>query len=51
MFFLYSQKNNNFLSRLKRCDYKINTIRYVRYYLRKCNAITFEKVANDTKYK
>ena len=30
---------------------KINIILYKRYYLQKCNAIAFEKIANHTKYK
>ena len=30
---------------------KINTILYERYYLQNYKAITFEKIANHTKYK
>ena len=39
------------LSLSQRRGIKINTILYDRYYLQNFKAITFEKIANHTKYK
>ena len=38
------------LSWLHRRNNRINTILYDRYYLQNSKAITFEKIANHTKY-